>query len=194
MFVSAVLATLSFISTSYVPNLEYVFLTYSIPFGIACGFHECITVISLRDYFNIYLGRATGIRYAGQRCGPTIFCFLIPIVFDIAGWSTMMACFSSLGLMFLLLAISYRPPPNLNNADGAVQRTKQEKKVKIIDCLHVTLSLLKDKQILMILSGNVLFSVVEYIPNMFVVGKIISSLIMGMITAERSQLLRTLSK
>ncbi|XP_028400169.1 monocarboxylate transporter 4-like isoform X2 [Dendronephthya gigantea] len=69
----------------------------------------------------------------------------------------------------LFCCVAKEPPSDLDCADGGMLRRKQENNVKIVDCLHVTLSLLKDRRILLILSGNALFSVVEYIPNMFVI-------------------------
>jgi MFS family permease len=170
MFTSAILAVLAFLTTPHVPNLEYIFLTYSIPFGIAAGFHECVSVVSLREYFGKQLGLATGIRFAGSAVGPMIFSYLIPIIFDLAGWHTMMTCFSSLGLMFILYASTYKPLTILEDADSSdsMLHTREEDKDKI-DLLKAIKLLLKEKRILMVLTGNALFSVVEYVPNMFMV-------------------------
>ncbi len=177
MFASAILTVLAFISTPNIPKIEYIFLTFSIPFGIATGFHECVSVVSLREYFSKQLGLATGIRYTANAIGPMVFSYLIPIIFDLVGWHTLMTCFSGCGLMFAVYAMSYKPLPIVEEDDSSdvmLHPTRKENKVEI-DLLQVTKSLLKDKRILMFLTGNALFSVVEYIPNIFMVSLILRS-------------------
>jgi hypothetical protein len=166
---SGVLTVFAFVSTPHIPNLGYIFLTYSIPFGIATGFHECITVVSLREYFSKQLGLATGVRYAATGIGTVLVSYLIPIILDVAGWHAMITSFASLGLMYAVLAMSYKPLPIVeeNDASAAILHRKEDELQ--YGCLQATKSLLKDKRMLLFLTGNALFSVVQYIPNIFMV-------------------------
>lgn len=171
MLTSAVLTVFAFVSTPHVPKLEYIFLTFSIPFGIACGFYECISVVVLPQYFDKILGLATGIRYAGNGSGPMIFSYFIPILYDSAGWHAMMTAFSGLGLMFVFFAWSYKPLPIVVDAEfsDVILHTKQDEDATL-DLLQVTKLFVKDKRISLMLIGIALFSLVEYTPNMFMVG------------------------
>lgn len=171
MLASAVLTVSAFVTTPHVPQLEFIFLTFSIPFGIACGFYEGVSVVVLPQYFDKILGLATGIRYAGNGSGPIIVSYFIPIFFDTVGWHAMITAFSGLGLMFVAFALSYKPLPIVGDAESsnAILQTKQDEGANL-DLLQVTKSLIKDKRILLMLIGIALFSLVEYTPNMFMVG------------------------
>ena len=81
----------------------------------------------------------------------------------------MITSFASLGLMYAVLAMSYKPLPIVeeNDASGAMLHTKEDELQ--YGCLQATKSLLKDKRMLLFLTGNALFSVVQYIPNIFMV-------------------------
>ena len=171
MFVCAAIVVLVFIITPIMPSLELIFLTYSIPFGIVTGMHESISVVSLREYFSKKLGLATAVRYVGNATGPMVFSYLIPIIYESAGWHKMMSCFSALGLVFIVFAVCYKPFPRMHEKQdsSAMLHTKQENYTKM-NLLQATKWLLKDKRALMVLAGVALFSVVEYTPNMFMVG------------------------
>ena len=172
MFAAAILTSFCFVTTPHMSNLDFLFLTYSIPFGFACGFHECVTVVTLREFFDKYLGLATGIRYAVSSAGPMLFSFLIPIIYDVAGWNTMMSCFAALGIMFVVFAISYHPLPTRDHEDSSdiIAATEQSTTHLKMDLMKRTKTLLKEKKVWLMLTGNVLFSFVEYTPNMFMVG------------------------
>ena len=103
-----------------------------------------------------------------------LFSYLIPIIFDVAGWQTMITSFASLGLMFAVYAMSYQPLPIVEegNISDAMLHTRELSKFQN-GCLQATKSLLKDKRMLMFLAGNALFSVIQYIPNIFMVSLLI---------------------
>ena len=74
---SAILVTFSYLTTPLVPSANYLFLTYCIPQGIGCGFMDCLSLTILPEFFDKYVGLATGIRLACVATGSMIFNYIL---------------------------------------------------------------------------------------------------------------------
>ncbi|XP_028407594.1 monocarboxylate transporter 8-like [Dendronephthya gigantea] len=168
IFTSAVLATTGYLTTPLVPSVNYLFLSYSILLGVSFGFVDCISITVLREYFERYVGLATGIRFACTATGSMIFNFLIPIIIDDIGWQNMFYCFSSTGVALLFLAFCYRTKPASSNREIIIQ---DEPKVKDTSVLGHSRSkqpsFLRDRSFQLIVIGCIPFLFAMGIPLIF---------------------------
>ena len=117
------LIVFSFVSTPFMPNLNLLFLTFSIPFGIGSGVLECLSIVTLREHFERNLGLATGIRSACVSTIGILYNYLLPIVFDAIGWRKTFFALSSLGATCVVYVIAYR------NADFGNKTSEPSEKV-----------------------------------------------------------------
>ena len=107
---AAVLVAFAFISTPFMPKLHFLYLTYSIPFGIGAGFIDCFSVITLREFFAKYLSIALGMRFAASSIGQIVWSYLLPVLLDAVGWRKTFMAFSSFSIACIFYAMVYRRP------------------------------------------------------------------------------------
>ena len=117
------LIVFSFVSTPFMPNLNLLFLTFSIPFGIGSGVLECLSIVTLREHFERNLGLATGIRSAWISSTGILYTYLLPIFFNAIGWRKTFFALSSLGAACVVYVIAYR------NADFGKKTSEPSEKV-----------------------------------------------------------------
>lgn len=170
---SGLLVTLSYIVTPFMPSIDYLFLTYCVGLGFGVGFIDCTTVVILPEFFDKYIGLATGFRLAGVAATSMTFNFLVPILVDKMGWRNVLFCFSSVGLLLILYAFFYRKKPRIN-ADNAVEAsTEQENKVVIPVFEHTSyntkLGFIRNRGFQLIVLGCIPYLFAVGVPTMFMV-------------------------
>ena len=161
----------AFVATPLMHTLDFVFLTYSIPFGLSSGFFDCMSIITLREYFDRYLGFATGMRFASTALGAVVFNYLIPVFIDGIGWKKTFFALSSFGTLYVIYAMAYRTPISRKGAFDVISAKDQEIKAAADILGENTLSygFLRNKGFSLFLTGNFLFVSVAMVPPMFMV-------------------------
>lgn len=152
-------------------TMIYLFITFSAPFGIAVGFLDCLSIITLPDYFDDYLGFATGIRSASISLGAIMFGYLLPILIDSLGWKKTFFTCSSLGAVCVVYSMAYHPPLSRKQEKDVILAEDQEivAAAEISRKARSSYGFLRNKEFVSILIGSLLFVSVVGIPSMFIV-------------------------
>ena len=172
---SAVLVTISYLTTPSVPSVNYLFLSHSVLQGAGWGFVDCLSITVLREYFDKYAGFATGIRLACTATGSMIFNFLFSIIIKDMGWKNMFYCFSSTGAALLFLAFCYRKKPAISsNREIIATDESSVKDASVLDQPRSKRpSFLRDRGFQLIVIGCFPFLFAVGVPLMFMVWPII---------------------
>ena len=158
MLICSFLCGFSFILTPFVPNIEFVYLTYSIPIGISLSFISTLSVITLREYFSKFFGFAIGIRYGAGALGAAVISLILPFVFD--GIGVKPAFFSMLS--FLPIMLSYGLVSRHHLTDTRLHRNKKSTKDIYWEFVH-------DRSFTICLAGILLYMMSCTIPTIFMV-------------------------
>lgn len=171
MFCSAVLVVFTFTSTPFMPSLNFVFLTYSIPFGISAGFLDCLSIITLREYFDKHLGLACGLRFASVATGGMTFNYFLPIFIERLSWKKTFFAFSSLGAAFVVYALVYRSRDSGKEAFDVISAKDQEIEAseEISRKIGASYGFVRNKGFLLVLTASALYFGICVVPAMFVV-------------------------
>ena len=129
------LIVLTFVSTPFMPNLNLIFLTFSIPFGIGSGVLECLSIVTLREHFDRNLGLATGIRSAWISTVGILYSYLLPIFFDAIGWRKTFFALSSLGAACVVYVIAYRDADFGKKTSEPSEKVNREYFLYNVSCL-----------------------------------------------------------
>ena len=105
MIITSVVFGFSVCVTPFMTNLNIVFFTFSIPFGIATSFLFTLTVTSQREYFDKYFGFAVGVRYCGNSLGSVVLSFILPIILAELGYK--MTFLSLLAIVPIILCYGF---------------------------------------------------------------------------------------
>ena len=162
MFISSIFYSLSLIITPFVPNMNFVFLTYSIPSGISTSFLSTLSVVILREYFSKYFGIAISIRYSANAFGAIVLSFTLPFVFDGLGFEHTLLSMLTLTpfILFYGLMVSLRQVTDIQ------RRNNTEKSMK-----NIYWEFFQDKSFVLNLAGMAFYMFCCLIPNVFMVSK-----------------------
>jgi MFS family permease len=108
--VGSVLVPLGLLTSSFVPTLPWLYLTYGILTGIgfACSFQPSVMIIS--RYFVKRRALATGIAVSGSGVGTLIFAVWSDLLLQRIGWRGTLQVFALVSLIVLALAaVTYVP-------------------------------------------------------------------------------------
>lgn len=132
------LVIISLLVTSLMPRLEYLFLTFSLLFGLGTSLTYTPTMCMAADYFNKYLTVATGLMVAGSSVGTLLMSPITQYSIASMGWRNSMRLHA--GLMLLVYGTAYVFKP-----ERVVQQTPGTIKMPIVRRLVKDLQLWKDK-------------------------------------------------
>ena len=168
---SAVLVTIGYLTTPLVPSANYLFLSYCIPLGIGVGFMDCLSVTILPEFFDKYLGLATGIRLASVATGSMICTYLFPMLIESMGWKNMFYCLSSIGAVLLFYAFFYKTEPTiLTNREVVVAKDSDIKAISDVGQPSAKRpAFLQDRGFQLIVIGCIPFLFAVGVPLMFMV-------------------------
>lgn len=158
IFISSVLYSLSFVLTLFAPNMNYVFFTFSLPFGISTSFTSTLSIITLRDYFNKRYGFAVVTRYSAGALGSGVMSYVLPIIFHVFGFHYTLLILLGLCPLLLLYGIA-------GGRNVTTMTSQDEKKM----AKHVYMEFLQDKSFTFSLVAIVLFFSSLTIPHVFMV-------------------------
>ena len=157
-----------FLASPMVPSMDFLFLTFSVPFAIAASLVGCATLTTILDYFDKFQGVAFGVRLSASSLGAIMFSYLIPILLEEIGWQRTFWILTGICFVTMCFALAYNDtkcpcdhPANNNNNEEMVQKIDERK---------IYSRLLKNKEYLVYLIANTVFSSVVFMPPVFMVG------------------------
>ena len=160
MLISSIFYCSSLLATPFVPNMNYVFLTFSIPIGISTSFISVLSIITQREYFSKYYGLAIGLRYSANALGSVVISFILPLTLDRIGFKHTLLSMIALSPFILCYGLVSR------HQVTDYRSYKNEKSTKKIYC-----EFLQDRSFTLSLSGIVLFMGCSMIPHLLMVSQ-----------------------
>ena len=160
MLISSIFYCSSLLATPFVPNMNYVFLTFSIPIGISTSFISVLSIITQREYFSKYYGLAIGLRYSANALGSVVISFILPLTLDRIGFKHTLLSMIALSPFILCYGLVSR------HQVTDYRSYKNEKSTKKIYC-----EFLQDRSFILSLSGIVLFMGCSMIPHLLMVSQ-----------------------
>lgn len=161
MFISSVLYGFSLCVTPFMTNLNIVFFTFSIPFGIALSFANILSITTQREYFDKYFGFAVGVRFCANSLGSVVLSFILPIILAALGYK--MTFLSMLVIVPIILFYGFVARNHTHQETGA--RELQNGKSVIL----LYKEILRDKSFTTCLSGLTIFFLICFVPMIFMV-------------------------
>ena len=158
MLISSVFYCSSLVVTPFVQNMNYVFLTFSIPFGISTSFISVLSVVTQREYFSKYYGLAIGLRYSANALGSVVISLILPFVFDEIGFKHTFLALISLSLFILCYGFASRHQVTSHRSYKNKKSTKK-----------IYWEFLQDKSFTFSLVGILLFMFCILIPHLLMV-------------------------
>ena len=105
----AIICMASLIATSAVPNINLMFLTYSIPFGIGASFIYMSVYLIVPRYFLKRRSLSLGLIAVGPGGGLFIVSPITQALFDRLGWRAAFLALTGIFFLICFLAFTFRP-------------------------------------------------------------------------------------
>jgi MFS family permease len=163
-----------FIFSPMVPNMDLLFLTFSLPVAVACSIISCATVTTITECFQSHQGVAFGIRSSMNALGTVMFSFVLPLLLTELDWQRTFWILS--GISFITICYAF-----LYNDAGTTEdfRTERVCSVSTVISVHtkefskddlcIYWKLLKSKNFLVFLLAHAVFTIVVFMPPVFMV-------------------------
>ena len=166
MVISSFFYVLAFLVTPFMPNLNFLFISYSIPFGIAASVVATLSITTQRKYFDKYYGFAVGVRFCSNSLGGIAFSFTLPIIIQAIGVEKTFLSLLVLTPVFLCSALAY-----LSNVDDTQTDHDISRNTEPLTRRNIYYEFFQDKSFLIYLasSGVVFFSII--IPMIYMVSQ-----------------------
>lgn len=173
LFAGALLVPL-FLFSPMVPNMDLLFLTFSIPIAISCSIIGCATFTTIIECFEKHQGMAFGIRSSMNALGTVIFSFVLPILLSELGWKWTFWILTGVSFITICYAFVY------NNA-GDTEEYPRERVCSVSTVISLPAKefskndlaiygkLLKSKKLLVFLAAHTVFVFVVFMPPVFMV-------------------------
>ena len=163
-----------FIFSPMVPNMDLLFLTFSMPTAIACSVIGCATFTTIKECFDRHEGVAFGIRSSMNALGTVMFSFVLPILLVELDWQRTFWILAGISFITICYAFMYNdaettngyPSERVCSVSTVISLpTKEFSK----NDLSIYWKLLKNKQLLLFLTAHTVFAVVVFMPPVFMV-------------------------
>ena len=164
MVISSFFYVLTFLVTPFMPNLNFLFISYSIPFGIVMSFVGTLSITTQRKYFDKYYGFAVGVRYCSNSIGAIAFSFTLPIIIQAIGVEKTFLYLLVLTPVFLCSALAY-----LSNVDDT--QTDISRSTEPLTRRNIYYEFLQDKSFLIYLASSGVFFFSIIIPMVYMVSQ-----------------------
>ena len=171
---AGVLLLLLFILSPMVPTMNLLFLTFSLPFAIAGSIIDCATFTTILKYFEEYKGFAFGTRLGANALGTIMYSFILPIFLTEIGWER--TFWILIGICFITMCYGLLHNDSPSASDCTVSNQDEELRPKDLkkDDMRIYYKLLKNKELIVFLTANTVFSLVIFMPPVFMVSLIFS--------------------
>ncbi|CAB4040245.1 monocarboxylate transporter 10-like [Paramuricea clavata] len=168
------LLVLVFILSPMVPNMALLFLTFSVPMAIACSILSCATFTTIRECFEKHEGVAFGIKSSMNALGTVLFSVFLPILLTKLDWQRTFLILIGISFITFLYALMY-------NDAGTTEDYRSERICSVSTVislptkefskndLKIYWKLLKNKKLLVFLLAHTVFTIVVFMPPIFMV-------------------------
>lgn len=119
-----------FLSSFYVDNINVLFLTYGVMYGIGAAFTYSPSLAVLGHYFDRYLGKVTGFATTGSCVFTAIMPFIYNHLLQEYGLPSTLRIIAMLSSLILLCAILYESPPAKTEAIPVKEIADKKKEKK----------------------------------------------------------------
>ena len=148
------------------PNLNFLFISYSIPFGIAASVVATLSITTQRKYFDKYYGFAVGVRFCSNSLGGIAFSFTLPIIIQAIGVEKTFLSLLVLTPVFLCSALAY-----LSNVDDTQTDHDISRNTEPLTRRNIYYEFLQDKSFLLYLASSGVFFFSINIPMVYMVSQ-----------------------
>ena len=166
MVISSFFYVLAFLVTPFMPNLNFLFISFSIPFGIVVSFVGTLSITTQRKYFHKYYGFAVGVRYCSNSLGAIAFSFTLPIIIQAIGVEKTFLSLLVLTPVFLCSALAY-----LSNVDDTQTDHDISRNTEPLTRRNIYYEFLQDKSFLLYLASSGVFFFSINIPMVYMVSQ-----------------------
>nr|CAD2158494.1 unnamed protein product [Meloidogyne enterolobii] len=108
---SAIIASLSFILSTFSPNIFVYYFVYGILGGIGFGFIYLPAIVIVSQYFEAKRALATGIAVSGSGVGTFLIPLLSKYLIESFGWKIAIYCLAALILLCVFCGLLFKPLP-----------------------------------------------------------------------------------
>ena len=166
MVISSFFYVLAFLVTPFMPNLNFLFISYSIPFGITASVVGTLSITTQRKYFDKYYGFAVGVRYCSNAIGAIAFSFTLPIIIQAIGVEKTFLSLLVVTPVFLCSALAY-----LSNVDDTQTDHDISRNTEPLTRRNIYYEFLQDKSFLLYLASSGVFFFSINIPMVYMVSR-----------------------
>lgn len=163
-----------FIFSPMVQSMDMLFLTFSVPAAVACSIISCATFTTIKECFQKHAGVAFGIRSSTNALGTVVFSFVLPIMLSDLGWRRTFWILIGISFITILYAFMYNDAGTTDD-----YRTERVCSVSTVislptkefskDDMSVYWKLLRSKKLLVFLIAHTVFTIVVFLPPVFMV-------------------------
>uniref|UniRef100_A0A914LXD9 Major facilitator superfamily (MFS) profile domain-containing protein n=1 Tax=Meloidogyne incognita TaxID=6306 RepID=A0A914LXD9_MELIC len=107
----AIIASLSFILSTFSPNIFVYYFVYGILGGIGFGFIYLPAIVIVSQYFEAKRALATGIAVSGSGVGTFLIPLLSKYLIESFGWKIAIYCLAALILLCVFCGLLFKPLP-----------------------------------------------------------------------------------
>ena len=152
----------AFLTTPFVPSLNYMFFTYSIPFVITMSFVAQLTIRTQKDYFDKHYGKAMGVRFSGVSLGVIVMSYILPIIYDQLAFKGTLLALLGFSPLFVIFALVSRTSPDRTINQSSGQGFLSNK-------INIYRELLQDNSFVLCFSGTTTFFLICFADMIFMV-------------------------
>lgn len=108
------MCSLGLLTSSFAPSLSWMYLTFSIVWGLGASLSFFASLLVLRFYFNQKLSLANGIAMTGSAIGTLVMNFALGKMNDSLGWRVSWRILSAIAAGSCVSGCAFLPPPNVS--------------------------------------------------------------------------------
>lgn len=108
-FAGALLSVLGLFLTSFIQEVNKMYVTYGLVWGIGSSFAFVSSIVILGQYFDRKLALANGIATSGSGVGSLVAGPVINYLLQTVGWKNSMRILSAIALLLWIAALLFKP-------------------------------------------------------------------------------------
>ena len=163
MFIGAALYGLGLLTSSFVPSVPYLYLTFGFIFGVGQSLLFGVSVLILRQYFTRKWSLAHGIALSGNSMGAVALAPAIEVILSKNGFNRGFQIASAASVYLMLISIFFKRPERNSNLQEVTAENNPEKDDSPL------LSLMKNKAFITFITATTLMHFGYYIPFVYLV-------------------------
>lgn len=123
-FAGALLSVLGLFLTSFIQEVQKMYVTYGLVWGVGSSFSFVSSIVVLGQYFDRRLALANGIATSGSGVGSLVAGPVINYLLQSTGWKNSMRILSAFALVLWIAALLFKPRKNHRDVMERREKTK----------------------------------------------------------------------